>query len=104
MNVSAPAPAAPDTRLYGRPLLVARIAWAVLMTLILGLFAVAVPVRLDYLETMARQPDSPVLKLSLSPDLYVAGVISIETIVVLAFVLTAFLIVWRKSDDRVALY
>ncbi|MGO8951511.1 MAG: hypothetical protein ACLQUY_28425 [Ktedonobacterales bacterium] len=109
------APSAPDTRLHGRWLLVARVGWIALTLLVLTLSAMAIP-RADALLQAACQPGalcvSGITPADLrqlqqhgpSPAFLAAYQIGGDVGTVLIYTALAALIFWRRSADRMALF
>ena len=105
---------APSVQLYGRTLLLARVAWfslaAMVLTMLLG-----IPTRLAALQQTA--PPFPggglVLPIQLLPALdswgishsaYAAWIFSSETLVTATFFLAAAFLFWRRGTDRGAFF
>jgi hypothetical protein len=104
---------APNTRLRGRRLILARVAWATVVSLIVALFLARLPAYYTALQTMCTgatcgaQPtlDSAqaLQKLGLSVSAYAVFTLVLEiALAFLCFTLGA-LIFWRRSDDWMAL-
>jgi hypothetical protein len=105
---------APDTRLRGRRLILARVLWVALVTLIVALFLARLPAYYTFLQTVCTgatcgfaqpTPDSAqaMQKLGLSVGTYAAFTLALTlALAFLCFTLGA-LIFWRKSDDWMAL-
>jgi hypothetical protein len=103
-----------DTRLHGRRLLLARGIWISLVVLTLGVYVSSLPVYFTELRTVCRLAVCPYGQLSpdtaaylehlgLSVSSYAICVFALAALIALAFFGTAGVIVWRKSDDWVAL-
>jgi hypothetical protein len=105
---------APDTRLHGRRLILARVAWVAAVTLIVALFLARLPAYYTALQTGCTgatcgspqpTPDSTLalLKLGLSVGAYATFTLALT--IALAFVCFTLgaVIFWRKSDDWMAL-
>ena len=105
---------APNTRLRGRRLILARVAWVTVVSLIVALFLVRLPAYYATLQTVCPgavcgyvQPtlDSAqaLQKLGLSVSAYAAFTLALEiALAFLCFTLGA-VIFWRRSDDWLAL-
>ncbi len=105
---------APDTRLRGRRLILARVAWVTVVSLIVALFLTRLPAYYTTLQTVCPgagcgyvQPtlDSAqaLQKLGLSVSAYAAFTLALEiALAFLCFTLGA-VIFWRRSDDWMAL-
>jgi hypothetical protein len=105
---------APDTRLRGRELILARVAWITVVTLIVALFLARLPVYYSALQTLctnplcgSAQPTSvsalAMQKLGLSAGTYATFTLVLTiALAFLCFTLGA-VIFWRKSDDWMAL-
>ena len=102
-------------RLHGVRLHLARAAWVLLVSLALGLFIIGLPARFEELVNLSVQArntlhslppaqQQALLVLERSLDFYAAGILGLEVAVVAAFSLTGVVIVWRKWDDRMALF
>ena len=106
---------AASTRLRGAPLMVARAACALLISLSLGLFIIALPARLDDLRGIAVQAEQALrqlppaeqrlfLSLGLMLDRYPIYVLAIEAGLMLVLSISAAVILWQKSDDWMGLF
>ncbi len=97
--------AGPNAPLGGRHLVIARTAWATLITLALGLFVLSVPSRYGQLTALASRasakldPGDGLLQRFLMHGAYALTVLSLEVAFVLAFALVSAAIVWRNSSD-----
>src|SRR6266699_3661357 len=103
-----------DTRLYGRRLVLARVAWVTVVTLIVALFLARLPAYYTALQTVCTgafcssaqpSPDSAqaMQKLGLSVGTYAAFTLAFTiALAFLCFTLGA-VIFWRRSDDWMAL-
>jgi hypothetical protein len=104
---------APDTRLRGRRLILARVVWVTVVSLIVALFLVRLPAYYTALQTVCTgamcgvqpTPDSAQVlqKLGLSVSIYAAFTLALT--IALAFVCFTLgaVIFWRRSDDWMAL-
>ncbi len=106
-----------DTRLQGRWLLLARGVWLALVILTLAIFFASLPVYAAQLQTICTdthgtactyQQLSPeqveVLQgFGLSPGDYAAYTVALTLALVVICLVVSTLIVWRRSDDRMAL-
>jgi signal transduction histidine kinase len=105
---------APDTRLRGRRLILARVAWVTVVSLLVALFLARLPVYYTLLQTVCTgaicgyvqpTPDSAQVfqKLGLSVSAYAAFTLALTiALAFLCFTLGA-VIFWRRSDDWMAL-
>jgi hypothetical protein len=104
----------PDTRLHGRWLVLARSAWVVLVALTLAIFLGSLPIYLDQLQTpcvgaFCQYYQLPPL-LAQSLELlgwplseYAALQITFMLLCIVVTLVVSALIVWRRSDDRMAM-
>ena len=105
---------APDTRLRGRRLILARVVWVTVVSLIVALFLARLPAYYTAIQTVCTgavcgsaqpTPDSAQVlqKLGLSVSAYAAFTLALT--IALAFVCFTLgaVIFWRKSDDWMAL-
>jgi hypothetical protein len=107
---TAPLPAAPTGRGWIR---LGQLAWVLAALLALGLVAADAPYRFDQLRTYCsnlceggRLPPSeqPVLqRLGLTPDAYAAYTLALYLVQAAACLVVAALLMWRRSNDRIAL-
>src|SRR5438876_3851452 len=105
---------APGTRLYGRELILARVAWVTVVSLIVALFLARLPAYYSALQTVCTgapcgntqpTPDSALAlqKLGLSVGAYATFTLALTiALAFLCFTLGA-VIFWRKSNDWMAL-
>jgi hypothetical protein len=104
----------PNTHLYGRWLVIARIGWIVLVTLTLGIFVATIPVYTGLLQTMCSgttcvsgQPAPDTVQalhtLGISTNLYAVFTIVLTLAAELGACAVAGVLAWRKSDDWMAL-
>jgi hypothetical protein len=105
------------TRLHGRWLVFVRGVWLALVILTLAIFFASLPVYLAQLQTICTGTGGTVctyLQLSpeqaavlkgfgLSPGDYAAYTITLVLAITVVCLLVSMLIVWRRSDDRMAL-
>ncbi len=104
-----------SARLQGRWLIIARVCWVVLVVLTLGIFFASLPVFLAHLQTLCAgtactfsQQLTPgqvgALKgMGLSPGDYTAYTVALTLALVVVCLVVSTVIVWRRSDDRMAL-
>ncbi len=103
-----------DTRLYGRWLLIARVAWVSLVILTLAIFVVLLPSYFAQLQTVCTgttcalvQPTSDTAqamqKLGLSVSSYATFTFILTIVTALVCFFVSGVIFWRKSDDWMAL-
>jgi hypothetical protein len=92
-----------QTRLYGRPLLFTRVGWAALVVLSLSVFVVSLPAFFAQFLEHASQQAAALSRVGLSP--VAAARINVATVIGAAVVwcAVAAVIVWRKSNDWLAL-
>jgi hypothetical protein len=116
-GVSSPPPDATHTRLHGYWLVFARVSWVVLVVLTLAIFFASLPVYIAQLQTICTgtygtactylqlSPEQgEVLKgFGLSPGKYAASMIALTLAIMVVCLVVSTLIVWRRSDDRMAL-
>jgi hypothetical protein len=118
---SEPPPAAPalprraDTRLRGRYLLLARMAWAAVAVLTVVCIGVSIPVEFAQLQTVctsgacrpAALTPANVRELGamgLSAGFYAGYLIAVDLIVAATSFAVGVLIFWRRSEERIALF
>jgi signal transduction histidine kinase len=116
--VTAPSPGEADTRLRGRWLVLARVAWVVIALLTLALFVASIPeyfasfhvlctatpaacnnngqITLDYLRALQS--------LGLSLDVFAMYQIALVIVFAVVYAAIGAVLFWRKSDDRMALF
>jgi len=103
-----------DTRLHGRWLLLARVGWGALVTLTLATFFASLPVYLAQLHTPCAGPTCYYTQLTpgqvgalkgigLSIGDYAAFIVALTLASVVLCLVVSTLIIWRRSDDRMAL-
>lgn len=106
--------AQPDTRLGGRWLTLARLAWITLVAAGLALFLISIPVRYQLLHTLSGPTGLPwggtpeafradLAQLGLSVGFYATYQVAVEVIFALAFCSIPLIIFWLKSDDWLAM-
>ncbi len=109
-------PSTNRTPLHGPWLTLARVIWVAIVLLLVVLWAVALPARMEYLQTVCvtttcpepyrRTIDPAIARVfqasGLSPDFAINAQITFELIFVGVWWLVGALIFWRKSHDRVA--
>ena len=104
----------PNTHLYGRRLIVARVTWVALFFITLVLFIAAIPLHITQLHVVCAsvtcagsQPAVEIVRelqgLGLSLDAYNLYSLIIEIIFAMGYFTVAAVIFWRKSDDWMAL-
>ncbi len=106
---------APDTRLRGRSLILARVGWITLIIFTLATFFASLPVYLAQMQTLCAgtactfsQQLTPgqvgVLKgMGLSLGNYAAYTVALTLALVVVCLVVSTVIVWRRSDDRMAM-
>ncbi len=114
-GVSSPPPNATHTRLHGSWLVLARVGWVVLAVFTLIIVVASLPVYVAQLQTICTgtacafsQQLTPeqarMLKgIGLSPGAYAAFTVALTLASVVVCLVISTLIVWRRSDDRMAL-
>ncbi|MDQ4077288.1 MAG: hypothetical protein M3220_13700, partial [Chloroflexota bacterium] len=105
---------AANTLLRGRWLVIARAAWVALASLALGFYLFNSPVRFEQLRTVCTEswcggrlgPEgvATLRQLGLSLDLYAAYTVILYLAFTLVCWTVAAVIIWRKSDDWLALF
>jgi hypothetical protein len=114
ISVNREATIAPGTRLSGRQLVLARVAWGTLASLLVGLFALLLPAYWTQLRTVCAGATCAVVQpspasaqalhqLGLSVAEYATWTFAITIASTLFCLLVGGVIVWRKSDDWMAL-
>jgi hypothetical protein len=105
---------APGTRLYGRRLILARVAWVAMATLIVAAFFAMLPAYYTLLSTVCESamcadwqpnPASALAIQNLGFSIGTFATFTVALTIVSAFICFAFgaVIFWRKSDDWMAL-
>jgi hypothetical protein len=104
------APSDSYTRLRGRWLLIARVAWLAVVALCVGVFVIAIPLRYDELASLSApfivSPDAArveLIQLGLSHGAYALYYLLAEVIFALGCCTVAAIIFARKSNDRMGL-
>ena len=104
-----------NTRLYGRGLVLARVAWVVVFVLAVGLFSASIPFTFNDAHTLCTAADcshnsylTPRLayelqQLGLSINFYAILITTWSIILEAVYVATGVVIFWRRSDDPMAL-
>src|SRR6266851_5208019 len=104
-----------DTRLHGRWLLLARVGWVALVILTLSIFFANLPVYLALLQTpcagttckwqqLTHSQVETLKGMGLSPGDYAAFIVALTLATMVVCLVVSTLIVWRRSDDRMALF
>lgn len=105
---------APETRLQGRRLVIARVIWAILVVLTLGLFAAMLPAYFIQIQTVCArsacalgQPSLDTVRTLQAHGVtvvsYAVFAIVLDIFVTVVCVVVALLIIRRGSDDWIAL-
>jgi hypothetical protein len=105
---------APETRLRGRRLILARVAWVVVVTLIVAFFLAMLPAYYSLLQTICTgatcglvQPTpgsaQTMQKLGLSISAYATFTLTLTIAVEMVCLVVGAVIFWRRSDDWMAL-
>src|SRR5947209_876621 len=106
-----------DTRLHGRWLVLARVVWAILIILTLGIFAVCLPIYFSILQTICTDATSTACAdkqlppgaaqtlqhLGISLGLYATLNLALMLIWACVWFVIGAIIAWRKSNDWMAL-
>ncbi len=103
-----------DTRLHGRWLLIARVAWVSLVILTLAIFVILLPSYFAQLQTVCTGPTCALVqptadtaqamqKLGLSVRSYATFTFMMTLVTALVCFFVSGVIFWRKSDDWMAL-
>ena len=106
--------AEPDTRLHGRWLLLARVAWAGVVALIVGVFITSLPVFLVQLQVtcapatcsfwqLTPAAAQTLQSLGFAPGAYAIYTLTLVIVFGLVWLVSALVLFWRKSDDWMAL-
>ncbi len=106
-----------ETQLQGPWLVLARIAWCVVLLLVVGIVIAGIPPYFAYLHTLTsggvvdlghvqltHDGVHALHALGLSIDFFAVFTIVLNTLFVFGFVLIGAVLFWRKADDRLALY
>src|SRR5216683_6254748 len=106
-----------DTRLHGHWLLLARGVWLALVILTLGIFFASLPIYMAQLQTLCAGTPCPYGQLTLtpwqagelkgiglSPGDYAAYTVALTLVSVVLCLVVSTVIIWRRSDDRMALF
>src|SRR6266699_277286 len=103
-----------DTRWHGRWLLLARGIWITLVVLTLAIFFVSLPVYIALLQTpcagtacgyqqLTSEQVGALKGIGLSPGDYAAYIVALTLALMMVCVVVSTVIIWRRSDDRMAL-
>ena len=103
-----------DTRLHGGLLVLLRGAWLTLVILTLGIFFASLPVYSAQLQTpctgtscwytqLSAGQVGALKEIGLSPGVYAVYTVALTLASVMLCLVVSMLIIWRKSDDRMAL-
>jgi hypothetical protein len=112
--VSSNQPNAPNTRLHGSLLVIARVVWLALVAFVLGFFIASLPGYVNYLHSVSSiyPPNSwqlfsasaQVLQhIGISLDAYAPFAFAFSIATVMVWVVVGGVIFWRRSDDWMAL-
>jgi len=93
-----------DRRLRDRWLLLAQLGWGAVVMLALGLFVAAVPALYTQRSVPSEAIRAGLAQAGLSVGVYAAYVTALQIVFALAYFAIAVLILWRKSDDGMALF
>lgn len=102
------------TGLHGHALLFSRALWLVSVTLVLGLYALSIPLQAQALQTactdscqygqISAAKMQELQQLSLSLDFYIDYNVALNTAFLLVFAAVGGIIFWRKSNDWFGIY
>ena len=106
--------AEPDTRLHGRWLVLARVAWLGVVVLIVGVFITSLPVFLAQLEVtcapatcsfwqLTPAAAQALQRLGFSAGAYAIYTLSLVIVFGVIWLVSALVLFWRKSDDWMVL-
>ncbi|HXV44683.1 MAG TPA: hypothetical protein VEC96_16600 [Anaerolineae bacterium] len=105
-KITSPSPKAsgapPSSQLRSYGFTLARLMWLVLTGLILILFFAGIPDRFDQLASTVDKRS--LFELGLSVNFYAVGLILLNLIFVLAHLIIAAVLFWRRADDWMALF
>ena len=101
-------------RLQGRWLLLARVGWVGLVGVTLAIFFVSLPVYIALLQTpcagsacgfqqLSPEQAGALKGIGLFPDVYTAYTVTLTLALMMVCVVVSTVIIWRRSDDRMAL-
>lgn len=110
----AASPATSTTRLQGWPLLIARLAVIATLLVVVGMFALALPglyprLTVPCADTLNQcllysQQVAPLASLGISPSILALLIIGISYATIVLILAMAVAILWRRSDDWMALF
>ena len=92
-----------DTRLTGRWLIAARVAWLAVATLTVVIFIAAAPARLEELRADPFKFAEGLKQMGLSIEFFAWYGTGLDIAVALAFALLGGIIFWRKSEDWIGI-
>jgi hypothetical protein len=103
-----------SARLNGRWLLLARGIWITLVVLTLAIFFASLPVYVTQLQTpcagsacgfqqLTPEQAETLKGIGLFPDFYTAFTLALTLATIMVYLVVSTVIVWRRSDDRMAL-
>jgi hypothetical protein len=97
--------------LHGRRLAITRVVWVAASLLAVTLFVAGLPLLYDEFQELRIYPpgerdavQAQLIQLGLSVDLFAAYQLALTIIVAVAYFAVAAVIVWRKSDEPMALF
>ncbi|HUF38977.1 MAG TPA: hypothetical protein VMN57_10670 [Anaerolineales bacterium] len=104
-----------ETRLTGRPLILARSLWIVVVALAVGLYVLSIPIQFAHSQTVCSGATCPWDQLSptgveqlqqagQSLGFYAGYLTALNAILALGFSIVAAVIFWRKSDDWMGIF
>lgn len=110
-----PTTSAADTRLHGHWLVLARLGWTAMAGLALLLFVLGLPARYDHLRNLSGDDAlgagwtpaairAALAQLGLSTDFRAMYSVALAVLVAVGALVVALVLLWRKSDDGLALF
>ena len=100
----------PATTLRGRWLLLARVAWVVVASIVIGFQVAAIPyayareINNLNVDRLTTEQVRAFKNLGLTPEFYAACTVALPVGTMLVFTVIATVIFWRRSEDRMALF
>src|SRR5215213_2397345 len=103
-------PSPPSTTWRGRWLLLARVAWVTVASIVIGLHVAGIPyayartINSLNFDRLTSAQVRAVNNLGFTPEFYAAYTVALPVGTMLVFTVIATVIFWRKSEDRMALF
>jgi hypothetical protein len=103
-------PSPPSTTLRGRWLVVARVSWVAVASIVIGFHVAGIPYAYAHkinslnFNRLAAGQVRVFKNLGLTPEFYAAYFLALPVGTMVAFTAIATVIFWRKSEDRMALF